>query len=91
VHTKPDDAATQAFVRALQEDDVYPDDSISRVLDRGAPVAAGGAGAPERQRGASVASHASVRSRVSQFQMPKDVRRVLIADTASETRTHVDQ
>ncbi len=91
VHTKPDDAATQAFVRALQEDDVYPDDSISRVLDRGAPVAAGGAAAPERQRGASVASHASVRSRVSQFQMPKDVRRVLIADTASETRTHVDQ
>lgn len=87
VDTTRDEAASQAFARAVQDDDVYPDDSISRVLDRALPTASA---APDRQRGGSVASHASVRSRVSQFHMPKDVRRVLITDNASEVRTHVE-
>lgn len=97
LHTRPDMEATRAFVRAVQDDDVYPSDSISSVLvhhhyvqphptpQQGEQEEADAHLPAARQRAPeSTVSRASARSRAtSQFRMPRDVRRVLIQEAAS--------
>jgi hypothetical protein len=51
-----------------KEDDIYPDDSISRVMEK----------MPENSR--SVMSTASARSKISEFHKPNLIRRVKISD-----------